>query len=113
MFASIQVVHGFPFSEVVLIDCTLGKAVGPVGWQLNSEKGVPIPTTVPDMHFWKSASHDAEGNPIDVSQRLEVSHQLKSPGDAETISNYSKPGFVLGNDWDPRTDPALPPTTAP
>ena len=100
----------YPHSEVVLMDCTLGSAVSPVAWLLNATtRGATAPTTAPDVHFWEYNSHDANGNPIDVSQRLDVSRQLKAPEDAELIANYSKPSFVLGNDWEAQSDPNLPP----
>ena len=47
-------------------------------------------------------SHDGDGKPVDVSQRLPISRQLKQPDDAETIANYSNPKWVLGGNWDPR-----------
>lgn len=88
----------FPYSEVVLIDCVMTTAVGDVGWQLDS-KGDPA-----NLHFWEFNSHDADGNPVDVSKRLAVSKQLKQPDDAATIANFSNPTWVLGNDWKPVAD---------
>ncbi len=99
----------FPNSEVVLMDCALDEAVSPVGWKL--DRG----TEAPDVHFWEFNSHDASGGPIDTSQRLAISRQLKHPDDDATIADYSNPSFVLGNDWNPRSAPifANEPKTAP
>jgi pectin methylesterase-like acyl-CoA thioesterase len=100
----------FPSSEVVLINCVLGKAVSPIGWLLNApKKGTTVPTTASNLHFWEFNSHAPDGSPVDTSRRLEVSRQLKMPDDAALIGDYSKPAFVLGNDWDAASDPNLPP----
>lgn len=85
----------FPYSEVVLIDCVLGKSVGPTGWLLNKSKEAP------HIHFWEYNSHDADGHPIDASRRLGVSRQLTLPEDAESVSHYRDPGWVLGGGWNP------------
>jgi pectin methylesterase-like acyl-CoA thioesterase len=99
----------YPHSEVVLMDCVVGSAVSPVAWLLNvSAKSTTAPTAAPDVHFWEYNSHAAAGRPVDVSKRLGVSRQLKSPDDAELIADYSKPSFVLGNDWQAESDPDLP-----
>jgi pectin methylesterase-like acyl-CoA thioesterase len=90
----------FAHSEVVLIDCVLGKSVGAAGWLLNKSNNAP------DVHFWEYNSQDADGNPIDVTHRLAASRQLSLPGDAETIGHYSDPAWVLGG-WNPvQTRPA-------
>jgi pectin methylesterase-like acyl-CoA thioesterase len=83
----------FPGSEVVLINCAMTDAVAPVGWKLDRA------TEAPKVHFWEYNSHTPDGKPVDVSQRLSWSKQLKEPADAETIKNYSNPAWVLG--WDP------------
>ncbi len=99
----------FGHSEMVLMDCELGSAVAPVGWLLNgATRGTTAPVAAPDVHFWEYNSHNAKGEPIDASQRLAVSRQLKSPADDELIGQYSKPSFVLGDDWDPVADPNFP-----
>jgi pectin methylesterase-like acyl-CoA thioesterase len=99
----------FPHSEVVLMDCVVGPAVSPVAWLLNAAaKGTTMPTTAPDVHFWEYNSRDASGKPVDVSRRLDVSRQLKSPENAALIANYSKPSFVLGDNWEAESDPNLP-----
>ncbi len=86
----------FPASEVVLLDCTLTEAVSPAGWRLDSTAEAPA------LHFWEYNSRDPRGNPIDNSQRFAVSRRLTNEADAETISNYSNPVWVLGGNWDPR-----------
>jgi pectin methylesterase-like acyl-CoA thioesterase len=86
----------FPASEVVLLDCTLTDAVSPIAWRLDSA------AEAPDVHFWEYNSRDPRGNPIDNSQRFAVSRRLTSEADAETISNYSNPVWVLGGSWNPR-----------
>jgi len=85
----------FPHSEVVLIDCVLGKSVGDVAWLLNKSQ------IAPSVHFWEFDSHDADGNPVDISKRLAASRQLAQPADAETIAHYSDASWVLGNNWHP------------
>ena len=89
----------FPASEVVLLDCTLTKAVSPVGWHLDS------PAEAPQVHFWEYNSRDPDGKPIDGSQRFVVSKRLTQEADAETITHYSNPTWVLGHDWNPRLAP--------
>jgi pectin methylesterase-like acyl-CoA thioesterase len=89
----------FPASEVVLLDCTLTDAVGPVAWRLDS------PGEAPHIHFWEYNSRDPNGKPIDDSKRFAVSRRLTKEGDAETIANYANPAWVLGNDWNPKLAP--------
>jgi pectin methylesterase-like acyl-CoA thioesterase len=91
----------FPASEVVLLDCVVTEAAGAVGWQLqNGPDGKPGDSS--HVHFWEFNSHGSDGAPVDVSQRLPVSRQLKQPEDAKLITEYSNPTFVLGNDWKPK-----------
>lgn len=97
--------HRFPHSEVVLVDCVVGPSVGAVGWQLQAApKGTPAGSTE-NLHFWEFNSHTADSRPIEASQRLPVSRQLKRPDDAVLISDYVNPTFVLGRNWNPK--PAL------
>jgi pectin methylesterase-like acyl-CoA thioesterase len=86
--------HGinYPYAEAVLIRCRL-KGVPPAGWG-------PIDAEPAHIHLWEFHSTDAEGHPIDVTERHPASKQLTEPGDAETIANYSDPAFVLGG-WTP------------
>lgn len=97
---------GYPYSEVVLIDCILGPAVSPAAWRLDSAARGGSPTTntslTENIHFWEFNSRTPEGQPVDVSQRLSVSRQLKQPDDAEMIKQYSDPTWVLGSNWNPR-----------
>lgn len=103
----------FPYSEVALIDCTLGAAVSPVAWKLDGS------TVAPNVHFWEFNSHTAAGESVDTTGRLAVSRQLKEPEDSATIKQYTDPTFVLGNDWNPKRViaqlklPATAPATTP
>jgi hypothetical protein len=89
--------HGlnYPYAEAVLINCRL-KGVPQIGWG-------PIEDDTSHLHLWEFNSTDLEGGPIDVTQRHAVSKQLTLPQDAETIANYSNPGFVLDG-WTPITE---------
>jgi pectin methylesterase-like acyl-CoA thioesterase len=89
--------HGlnYPYAEAVLIDCRL-KGIPPVGWG-------PIDDDTSHIHFWEFHSTDADGHPIDVTERHPASRQLTEPRDAQTIANYSDPAFVLGG-WTPVVD---------
>jgi hypothetical protein len=89
--------HGvnYPYAEAVLINCRL-KGIPPVGWG-------PIDDETAHIHFWEFHSTDAEGHPIDVTERHPVSKQLTEPRDAQTIANYGDPAFVLGG-WTPVVD---------
>jgi pectin methylesterase-like acyl-CoA thioesterase len=84
----------YPASEVVLIDCTLTNAVGPIAWQVSGDAS--------RIHFWEYNSHTPDGKPIDTSKRLPASRQLTQPADAETIAHYSTPAWVLGDNWTPK-----------
>jgi hypothetical protein len=89
--------HGlnYPYAEAVLIDCQL-KGISPPGWG-------PIDDDTSHIHFWEFHSTDADGHPIDVTERHPASRQLTEPRDAQTIANYSDPAFVLGG-WTPVVD---------
>ena len=91
----------YPFSEVVYLNCVMGGQILPAGWLLNNA------STAPTVHFWEYNSHDANGNPIDVSQRMGSSAQLTQANNAMVISNYSTPAYVLGNNWTPQLAPLL------
>ncbi|PTY08330.1 hypothetical protein DB347_01735 [Opitutaceae bacterium EW11] len=93
--------NAYPYSEVVYLNCTVGGNIVPAGWLLNNA------TSAPNIHFWEYASHDANGNPIDVSQRLADSKQLTIANDAATIANYSTPSYVLGGNWTPQLAPVI------
>ena len=101
--------HRFPHSEVVLIDCVLGPAVGAVGWQLQAPpKGTPIAGT-DDLQFFEFNSRTPAGAPVNVSQRLAASRQLLLPADAALVADYRNPTFVLGSNWQPRLAPIFNP----
>ena len=89
--------HGlnYPYAEAVLINCRL-KGIGPAGWG-------PIAGETSHIHFWEFHSTDADGHPIDVTERHRVSKQLTEPRDAQTIASYRDPAFVLGG-WTPVVD---------
>lgn len=89
----------FPASEVVLIDCVTTDAVGGVAWKL--DRG----TDPAQVKFWEFNSHTKDGSPADSSKRAAFARQLKQPADAELISQYSDPTFVLGKEWKPRSAP--------
>jgi polygalacturonase len=97
----------FPNSEVVLIDCQVTSAVGPVAWLLQGRPGATGGVPAANVHFWEYRSHDAAGQPVDVSRRLRGSRQLALPADAELIASYRNPSFVLGNDWNPKAAPVF------
>ncbi|MBE2214464.1 MAG: Ig-like domain-containing protein [Opitutaceae bacterium] len=97
--------HRFPDSEVVLVDCVLGEAVGAVGWQLQRAKGATEDPAPGQVHFWEFNSRTPSGEPVDDSGRLPASRRLREPDDAVTIARYRDAAWVLGGAWDPRTDP--------
>jgi hypothetical protein len=39
---------------------------------------------------------DTNGSPVDIFSRNSIGKQLKMPGDAKIIADYSNPEFVLG-----------------
>jgi len=100
----------FPHSEVVLLDCVLSDAVGPVAWLFSGgrEGNEHDPA---EVHFWEFKSRRPDGQPVDASRRLAGSRQLKSPEDDALIASYRNPAFVLGGDWNPRLAPIF--VTAP
>ena len=108
----------FPHSEVVLLDCVLGNAVGPVAWLFSGgrEGSEHDPA---DVHFWEFNSRRPDGQPVDTHLRLAGSRQLRSPEDDALIANYRNPVFVLGSDWNPKLAPIfvqppfLPPPAVP
>lgn len=80
----------YPYAEAVLINATLS-GISPAGWgQIDGDTS--------NVRFWEYNSRNADGSPVDVSQRHPASRQLTMEKDAETIRNYSNPAWVLG-DW--------------
>ena len=86
--------HGlnYPYAEAVLINCRLN-GVPPVAW-------APVDGDTSHLHLWEFHSTDAEGHPVDITQRAPASRQLVEPQDSQTIASYSDPAFVLGG-WNP------------
>jgi pectinesterase len=88
-----QGIYTYPYSEAVLISCTL-KNIVPEGWGA-------VGGETKNMHYWEYNSIRAEdGKPVDVSRRTAFSRQLILDKDKELIDNYSSPSFVLDG-WDP------------
>lgn len=91
--------HSYPNSEAVLIDCAL-EGISPVGWGA-------VGSDTADIHYWEfNSTHLRDGTPVDVSKRHPVSRQLRMPGDADIIANYSDPRYVLGG-WQPEMAPLI------
>jgi pectin methylesterase-like acyl-CoA thioesterase len=101
--------HRFPHSEVVLIDCVLGPAVGTVGWQLQPPPAGTPPGATADLQFWEHNSRTPDGQPVAVSGRHPASRPLQSPSDDALIADYRNPTFVLGSNWQPRRAPIFQP----
>lgn len=101
----------FPHSEVVLLNCTLTHAVGPVAWMLlGGREGNPA--DIASVHFWEFGSHDPAGRPVDATFRLPGSRRLTEAADGATIAHYRDPAYVLGG-WNPLAAPALAHPAAP
>jgi hypothetical protein len=107
---------GFPFSEVVYLNCVMGTVSGgtyatninPVGWLLNNTPDQTA-ASAPNVHFWEYNSQYTDGTPLSVTSRIGASQQLSVPA---TIANYSTPSYVLGNGlgatpWIPALAPIL------
>jgi pectinesterase len=86
--------HGlnYPYAEAVLINCRL-EGVAAAGWG-------PVDGDTSHMRLWEFNSVDADGRPVDVSERHPASRQLTMAKDAQTIAQYQDPAFVLGG-WTP------------
>jgi hypothetical protein len=90
--------RAYPNAEAVLINSAL-EGISPVGW------GAMGGATT-NMHYWEyNSTNVSDGKPVDVSQRKPESRQLTMPKDAEIISNYSNPSYVLG--WTPTMAPLI------
>lgn len=85
----------YPYAEVVLINARL-TGISPAGW---GEHG----GDAANVRFMEYNSRNADGTPVDVSQRNPISRQLTMERDAELIKNYSHPAWVLGG-WTPQTE---------
>lgn len=103
----------FPFSEVVYLNCVMGKITGSTysthinaaGWLLNNTPDQSA-ASAPNIHFWEYNSHYPDGTPLNVSSRIGASKQLTMANDATTIANYSTPSYVLGG-WTPTLTPII------
>ncbi len=82
----------YPFSEAVLLNCTLS-GIRPEGWGPADEGG--------KVRFWEFNSRNPDGSLVDVRKRSPLSRQLDKIKDARLIADYSNPAFVLGG-WKPR-----------
>jgi pectinesterase len=89
--------RAYPNAEAVLINAVL-EGISPSGW------GAMGGDTT-SMHFWEYNSTNADGKPVDVSQRKPESRQLTMEKDAAIIANYSNPAHVLG--WTPAMAPLI------
>jgi pectin methylesterase-like acyl-CoA thioesterase len=110
----------FPYSEVVLLDCTLGPSVGAAAWRFDAAAPArgraagPPPATNSaagsNVHFWEYNSTTLDGGPAETSKRFPASRRLNENDDGETIAHYRDVSWVLGG-WTPKVPAAL--TTQP
>ena len=89
----------YPYSEAVLINCSLA-GISPVGWgKIGGETS--------NIHYWEyNSTNLSDGKPVDVSQRHPASRQLNPENDSGIIANYSKPAFILEG-WIPKMAPLI------
>ena len=89
----------YPYCEAVLINCALSGIV-PEGWgEIGGETA--------NVHYWEyNSTNLIDGKPDDTSKRHPASRQLTMKKDAEIISNYMNPAFVLGG-WNPSVAPII------
>ena len=78
----------YPCAECVLLNCTL-ENIPSSGWGRVDESAY-------NAVLLEFNSHDAEGKPVDVSQRHPKMRQLHPIDDAEIIGRYSDSKWVLG-----------------
>lgn len=89
----------YPYSEAVLINCSLA-GISPEAWG-------PIGGETTNIRYWEYNSKSIpDGKPVDVSKRHPASRQLTTEKDTEIIKNYSDPAFVLGG-WVPVMAPVI------
>ena len=82
----------------MLIDCRLS-GIDPAGWG-------EIGGDVSHIRYWEYNSRKlSDGKQVDTSSRHPASRQLKMETDADLISDYRNPAFVLGG-WTLEIDPA-------
>jgi hypothetical protein len=86
----------FPYAEFVMIDSRTD-GVPPSGWGLVEEQPA---FDWSNLRIWEYNTTDLQGRLIDLSQRHPVMRALTLPQDAQIISDYRRPEFVL-NGWSP------------
>ncbi|KAI1275398.1 pectinesterase [Xylaria sp. FL0933] len=89
------VMDNWPYAEMVLIN-TRTDGIAAEGW--GPVQGPPFDSS--HVHFWEFNTTDLQGQPIDMSQRLNVSRQLTLPRDQQIIDEYKNPVNILGG-WKP------------
>ncbi|TWI67734.1 pectin methylesterase-like acyl-CoA thioesterase [Pseudoduganella lurida] len=90
--------RNYPYAEAVLIDATLTGII-PAGWG-------EIGPEATHIRFLEANSRDANGQPVDTSQRHPASRQLDPQRDAALIAQYRDPAWVLGG-WQPALAPLI------
>ncbi|MDD3320338.1 MAG: pectinesterase family protein [Paludibacter sp.] len=86
----------YPYSEAVLINCSLKNIVSK-GWGAVGEE-------TKHLHYWEFNSINSDdGKLIDVSNRAEFSRQLNIEKDEDIIKNYANPEYVLDS-WIPKSE---------
>lgn len=90
-----QGIYTYPYSEAVLINCSL-KNIVPQGWG-------KVGGETKNIHYWEYNSINMDdGKPVDVKQRAHFSNQLSKEKDKKLIENYSNPSFILDG-WNPKS----------
>jgi len=86
-------IANYPYCEAVLLNCKL-KGISPAGWG-------PVGGETSNIHYWEyNSTNLVDGNPVDVSKRLQASRQLTMTKDSVIIREYMRPSYVLGG-WVP------------
>jgi autotransporter-associated beta strand protein len=62
--------NGFPFSQVVYVNCGMDSQIRPEGW---IDGGLTVKSS---LRFWEYGSTDLNSNPLDVSSRASWSQQI-------------------------------------
>ncbi len=86
---------GWPYSQVVFLNCTMGAHVAREGWRLDNA------TSAPNVQFWEYRSTDVSGATLEVSGRLGDSRQINDT----TAAQFRDPVFVVG--FSPPIAPAI------
>jgi len=88
---------GFPFSEVVYINCALGTNLNAAGWLLNNQ------TTAPSINWAYSGLTNAVGGGAYNTSGWSYAVPITN---ATTLQNYETPSYVLGG-WNPQLTPII------